>query len=178
MPVFLDMGANVNMITPECMVALGLQMGPLTDLRQGGITIDQPFNYEGRLIGYVIRSVQVNGISGYNKDQVALMACSSTKFAHHVPIILGTPTTDWAIATLKESEIDRLATLWACVRKSTLLWAATTWVTAVRADVATKPIDVMGYEEPVHLLTVEVVEPFETLVVKARTKITFTAGHL
>ena len=27
-----------------------------------------------------------------------------------------------------------------------------------------------------HLLTAEVVEPFETLVVKARTKITFTVG--
>ena len=43
MPVLLDMGANVNMITPECMVALGLQMGPLMDLHEGGITIDQPF---------------------------------------------------------------------------------------------------------------------------------------
>ena len=41
-----------------------------------------------------------------------------------------------------------------------------------------KPIDVMGYEEPVHLLTAEVVEPFEMLVVKARTKITFMAGCL
>ena len=41
-----------------------------------------------------------------------------------------------------------------------------------------KPIDITGYEEPVCLLAVEVVEPFETLVVKARTKITFTAGHL
>ena len=40
------------------------------------------------------------------------------------------------------------------------------------------PVDVMGYEEPVHLLIAEVVEPFETLVVKARTKITFMAGHL
>ena len=59
-----------------------------------------------------------------------------------------------------------------------MLWAATTWVAAIRADVATKPIDVMGYEEPIHLLTVEVVEPFEMLVVKARMKITFMAGHL
>ena len=42
MPVLLDMGANVNMITPECVVALGLKMGPLTDLREGGITIDPP----------------------------------------------------------------------------------------------------------------------------------------
>ena len=178
MPVLLDMGANVNMITPECVVALGLQMGPLMDLHEGGITINQPFNYEGRLIGYIIMSVQINGISGYNEDQVVLMAHSSAKFTHHVPIILGTPTMDWAIKTLKESEIDRLATLWACVRKSTLLRAATTRVAAVRADVTMKPVDVTGYEEPVHLLTAEVVEPFETLIVKARTKITFTAGHL
>ena len=178
MPVLLDTGANVNMITPECMVALGLQMGPLMDLREGGITINQPFNYEGRPIGYVIMSMQINGISSYNEDQVALMAHSSAEFAHHVPIILGTPTMDWAIRALKESEIDRLATPWACVRKSTLLQAATTRVAAVRADVATKPIDVTGYEELVHLLMAEVVEPFETLVVKARTKITFTAGRL
>ena len=83
MLVLLDTGVNVNMITPECVVALGLQMGPLTDLCEGGITIDQPFNYEGRLIGYVIMKVQINGISGYNKDQVTLMARSSTEFAHH-----------------------------------------------------------------------------------------------
>ena len=178
MPVFLDTGANVNMITLECVVALGLQMGPLTDLREGGITIDQPFNYEGRPIGYVIISVQIKGISSYNEDQVTLMAHSSAKFAHHIPVILGTPTTDRAIKTLKESEIDKLATPWACVRKSTLLWAATTRVAAVRADVTTKAIDITGYEEPVHLLAAEVVEPFKTLVVKARTKITFTTGRL
>ena len=124
--------------------------------------------------------MQINGISGYNEDQVVLMAHSSAKFAHHVPIILGTPTRQKveAIMTLKESEIDRLATPWACVRKSTLLQAATTQVAAIRADVTTEPIDVTGYEEPIHLLTAEIVEPFETLVVKARTKITFTAGHL
>ena len=79
MPVLLDMGANVNMITPECVVALGLQMGLLTDLHEGGITIDQPFNYEQRLIGYVIMSMQIDGISGYNEDQVALMAHSSCR---------------------------------------------------------------------------------------------------
>ena len=53
-----------------------------------------------------------------------------------------------------------------------------TWVSAVRADVVMKPIDVMGYEEPIRLLASEVVEPFETLVVKARTKIIFMARLL
>ena len=60
-----------------------------------GITINQPFNYEGRPIGYIIMSVQINGISGYNEDQVVLMACNSAEFhTHHVPIIVGTPTMD------------------------------------------------------------------------------------
>ena len=36
--------------------------------------------------------VQINGISGYDEYQVALIAHSSTEFAHHVLIILGTPT--------------------------------------------------------------------------------------
>ena len=36
MLVLLDMRANVNMITLECMVALGLQMGPLMDLWERG----------------------------------------------------------------------------------------------------------------------------------------------
>ena len=56
--------------------------------------------------------------------------------------------------------------------------SATTQVTAVRADVTMKPINVIGYEEPVRLLTAKVVKPFDTLVVKARTKITFMAGCL
>ena len=146
------------------------------DLHEGGITVDQPFNYEGWPIGYVVMRVQIDRISSYDKDQDALIAQSSAKFAHRVPIILGMPTTDWAIATLKESEIDQLATPWACIRKSTLLWAAATQASAVRADIATEPVNVMGYQEPMHLLAPEVVEPFKTLVVKARTKITFTTG--
>ena len=36
----------------------------------------------------------------------------------------------------------------------------------------------MGYQEPMSLLAPKVVEPFKTLVVRARTKITFIAGQL
>ena len=57
MLVLLDTGANVNMITLECMAALGLQVGPLMDLHEGGITVDQPFNYEGQTIGYIVMRV-------------------------------------------------------------------------------------------------------------------------
>ena len=83
--------------------------------------------------------VQIDGISSYDEDQVALVTR---------------------------------------IRNSTLLRAANAQASAVTVDVATKPVDVMGYEEPMHLLGPEVVEPFKTLVVKARTRITFTAGQL
>ena len=35
--------------------------------------------------------VQVDGIMGYDEDQVTLVAHSLLKFGHKVPIILGTP---------------------------------------------------------------------------------------
>ena len=171
MLVLLDTGANVNMITPECIAALGLQVGPLTDLCKGGITTDQPFNYEGQPIGYIIMRVQIDGISGYDKDQVVLVVQSSTEFTHKVPIILGMPTTNWAIAALKESKIDELATPWACVRKSTLLQAAAAQASC-QSQCCHQACGYMGYEEPMCLLGPKVIEPFETLVVKARTKIT------
>ena len=85
---------------------------------------------------------------------------------------------DQAIAILKESKIDELATPWACVRKSMLLQAVATQILVVRVDVTMKQVDVMSYEEPMCLLAPEVVKPFETLVVKARTKIIFTARCL
>ena len=43
MPVLLDMGANINMIIPECVAALGLQMGPLMDLCEGGCNYQPAF---------------------------------------------------------------------------------------------------------------------------------------
>ena len=46
---------------------------------------------KGRAIGYAIMRVQIDGISGYDEDQVALVAHSSTEFAHKAPIILGYP---------------------------------------------------------------------------------------
>ena len=178
MPVLLDIRVNVNMITPDCVASLGLQVCPLTDLHKGSITINQPFDHEGQPVGYVVMRVQVKSIEGYNEDQVALVAHSSSEFGHKVLIILGTPTTDRAITVLRESEIDRLATPWASVHKNTLLWAAAACVSAVQSDVATKPIDVMGYEEPIRFQESIMVKPFELLVVKGWTKITFITGKL
>ena len=71
------------------MAALGLQVGPLMDLHEEGITVGQPFNYEGQPIGYIIMRVQIDGISGYAEDQVVLIAQSFAEFMHKIPSYWG-----------------------------------------------------------------------------------------
>ena len=45
-----------------------------------------------RPLGYVVIGVQVDGVQGYDKDQIALVILGLSNFAAQIPIILGTPT--------------------------------------------------------------------------------------
>ena len=63
----------------------------------------------GRPLGYVIIRVQVEGVRGYDEDQVALVKSDSTTFGSWVLVILGTPTINRIINVIKESEIDELS---------------------------------------------------------------------
>ena len=65
--------------------------------------------------------VQVNEITGYNKDVVFLVVPDKSEFSQHVPIMIGTCTLGRIISVIKESEMDRLSTPWAMVRASHLL---------------------------------------------------------
>ena len=84
-------------------------MGHLSDLVDGAPKI----NGFGRLfswpLGYVIIRVQVEGVKGYNKDQVALVVPDSTAFGLRVPVTLGTPTINQIVNIIKEGEIDELS---------------------------------------------------------------------
>ena len=42
-------------------------------------------------MGYVIIWVQVDGVQGYNEDQIVLVILDLSNFAAWVPVILGTP---------------------------------------------------------------------------------------
>ena len=43
-------------------------------------------------LGYIIVWVQVDGVQGYNEDQIALVIPYLSNFAERIPVILGTPT--------------------------------------------------------------------------------------
>ena len=62
-------------------------------------------------MGYVIIRVQVEGVKGYNEDQVALFIPDSTAFGTRVPVTLGMPTINQIVNVIKGSEIDELSVL-------------------------------------------------------------------
>ena len=71
-------------------------------------------------LGYVIIQVQVDGVQGYDKDQIALVILDLSNFAMRVPVILGTLMISHIINIIKE-EIDALAMPWANAQVAYLL---------------------------------------------------------
>ena len=89
---FLDNGAQVNTIMPMYINEHSLQVGLITDLMGSKVTcVGLGNTYTGPL-GYVVIQVQVDGVQGYNEDQIALVIPDFSNFATRVPVILGTPT--------------------------------------------------------------------------------------
>ena len=85
-------GAQVNTITPKYVKEHSLPVGPITDLMDSKVTCMGLGNAYTRPLGYVVIWVQVDGVQGYDEDQIALIIPDFCNFATRVPIILGTPT--------------------------------------------------------------------------------------
>ena len=65
--------------------------------------------------------VLVDGVWGYDEDQIALVILDFSNFATRVPVILGTPTIGQVVNVMKEVEMDALAMPWANARAAHLL---------------------------------------------------------
>ena len=88
----LDNGEQVNTIMPRYVKEHSLPVGPITNLMGSKVTCVGLGNAYTRLLGYVVIRVQVDGVQGYDEDQIALVILDFSNFATRVPIILGTPT--------------------------------------------------------------------------------------
>ena len=98
----LDSGSTINAVTPEFVDVHSLDVGPSSDLSNGTLGINGFGGVFSWSLGYIIIRVQVEGVWGYNKDQVALVLPESTGFGSQVPVTLGTPTINWIINVIKE----------------------------------------------------------------------------
>ena len=87
----LDNSVQVNTITPRYVKEHSLQVGPITDLMGSKVTCIGLGNAYTRPLGYVVIWVQVDGVWGYDEDQIALIILDFFNFATRVPFILGAP---------------------------------------------------------------------------------------
>ena len=76
----LDNGAQVNTITPKYIKEHSLPVGPITNLMGAKVTCIGLGNAYTRPIGYVIIQVQVDGVWGYDEDQIALIIPDFSNF--------------------------------------------------------------------------------------------------
>ena len=87
----LDNGAQVNTIMPRYVHEHSLEVGPIPDLMGSKVTCEGLGNAYTRPLGYVVIWVQVDGVQGYDEDQIALVILDFSKFAARVPVILRMP---------------------------------------------------------------------------------------
>ena len=87
----LDNGAQVNTIRPRDVNEHSLQVGSITNLMGSKVTCVGLGNAYTRPLGYVVIQAQVDGVLGYDEDQIALVIPDFSSFATRVPVILGTP---------------------------------------------------------------------------------------
>ena len=117
----LDNSAQVNTITPRYVKEHSLQVGPITDLMGSKVACMGLGNAYTRHLGYVVIRVQVDGVWGYDEDQIALIILDFSNFATRVPIILGTHTIGRVVNVMRESEMDAPAPPWVNARTAHLL---------------------------------------------------------
>ena len=108
----LDNGAQINTIMPGFVKNCFLDVGPFSDLVGEWVTCIGLGNALTQPLGYVVIQVQVDGVQGYDEDQIALVILDLSHFAAQVPMILGTPTISHIMIMIKEMEIDALAAPW------------------------------------------------------------------
>ena len=60
----------------------------------------------------MILSVQIPYMLSYDEDQVALVVSEDSNFLKRCQVILGTPTINWVVQAMKESEIENTPEAW------------------------------------------------------------------
>ena len=87
----LDNGAQINTMMPKYVSDHSLQVGLIANLLCAKVTCMGFGNTYTRPLGYIIIWVQVDGVQGYDEDQIALVIPDLSNFVAQIPVILGTP---------------------------------------------------------------------------------------
>ena len=173
----LENGMQRNVITPSYVKRCSLKVGPITNLVGRCVACVGLGNAYTWPLGYVIIQVQVEGVQGYNEDQIALVVLDLSHFEAWVPIILGTPTISCVVNVMKEREIDALVMPWANGRVAHLLLVQRATATVEDSQTAEKP-SLREYEEVVITKNVETIDAFSSCVIPIKTERVYLRGQI
>ena len=164
----LDNSAQVNTIMLRYVRDHSLQVGPITDLMGSKITCVGLGNSYTRPLGYMVIWVQVDGVWGYDEDQIALVILDFSNFTARVPAILGMPTIGQVVNVMREVEMDGLAIPWANARVAHLL-SVHRMTPIEMGNGQEEKFDVNDYDPLMYTQKVKTIEPFSSHIVPVKT---------
>ena len=100
----LNNSVQINTTTPSFIEECSLDVGSLADLVGGCVTCVGLGNALTKPLGYVVIQVQVDGVQGYDEDQIALVILDLSNLVVRVPVILGTPTISQVVNVIREGD--------------------------------------------------------------------------
>ena len=165
----LDNGAQINIITPHFIEECSLDVGPRTDLVGGWVACLGLGNALTQPLGYIIIQVQVDGVQGYDEDQIPLVILDMSNFVVEVPVILGTPTICGIINVIKEKEIDAL--MMPLVNAQVAYLLAVWQATATTEDGEPGESDPNDYDEIVTTKEAKTIDAFSSWFIQVKMKI-------
>ena len=171
----LDNGAQVNTIMPRYVSDHSLQVGPITDLMGSRVTCVGLGNAYTRLLDYMVIWVQVDGVWGYNVDQIAWVILDFSNLAARVPVILGMPTIGWVVNVMREVEMDALVMPWANANPAHLLVVHRMMPMEV-GDGQEEKLDTNDEDQLMYTQKAETIEPFSSHIVPMKTGRAYVGG--
>ena len=161
---------------PKFVSDYSLQMGLITNLLGAKVTCIGLGNTYMRHLGYVIIQVQVDGVQGYDEDQIALVIPDLSNFVAQIPVILGTPTISCIVNVMKETERDTLAMPWVNARVAHLLLVHR--MTAIKVGDSIVESSSDDYDQVMFTQNVEMIEAFSSYMVLVKAGKAYTGGHI
>ena len=120
--VLVDIGTQVNSVTLAYVRKHKLGMQPISKLDHSlnpfgdHIPLVGLGSHRMEPIGFTLVHVQIEGMPHWNEEQVTFILDNLSRFSARIPIILGTPTINRVIQTMKESDIHDAPTEWQAMR--------------------------------------------------------------
>ena len=120
--VLVNNGARVNSVMQAYVCQHKLGVCPISELDHSL----NPFQDHIPLVGlgggrvepagFTLMRVQIEGMPHYDEQQVIFVSDDPSGFSTRIPVILGTPTINRVVQTMKESEIHNAPSEWQAAR--------------------------------------------------------------